>query len=124
MDKEPWRTTNTAGVMPGPSSSSSNLPDPIALNQPTADEAIEAGEDFQLKQEEVADSFKTLSLGKRNPRFFGKSSGVMMVKKAMDMKHEYSGSPKPKQPLIPEKRPNFWSPPSVKSPLLNINSRL
>jgi hypothetical protein len=47
-----------------------------------------------------------------NYRFFGKSSGVVLVQTAIDLKNEFSGLPltqKPQKPVIGSKRPEFWN---------------
>jgi hypothetical protein len=47
-----------------------------------------------------------------NYRFFGKSSGVVLVQTAIDLKNEFSGLPisqQPIKPLIGSKRPEFWN---------------
>lgn len=50
-----------------------------------------------------------------NYRFFGKSSGVMLIQAALDLKNEYTGNKAKDQPavevpvMIGQKRPEFWS---------------
>ena len=47
-----------------------------------------------------------------NYRFFGKSSGVVLVQTAIDLKNEFSGLPLTHQPqkhIIGSKRPEFWN---------------
>lgn len=45
-------------------------------------------------------------------RFFGKSSGVVLLQTAIDLKNEYSGlplDPPLKKPMVGLKRPEFWN---------------
>lgn len=47
-----------------------------------------------------------------NFRFFGKSSGVVLVQTAIDLKNEFSGLPLSRlsrKPMFTSKRPEFWS---------------
>lgn len=46
-----------------------------------------------------------------NYRFFGKSSGVMLIQAALDLKNEYTGNSieRPTSPAIGQKRPEFWN---------------
>ena len=60
----------------------------------------------------LLDNLKRLEIGKPDSRFFGKSSGVMLVQTAMELKSEYTGSdyvqPAPSM-VLENKRPEFWS---------------
>jgi hypothetical protein len=58
----------------------------------------------------IADS-KNLQQDPMNYRFFGKSSGVVLVQTAIDLKNEYSGLPlgPHNKVLLGSKRPEFWS---------------
>lgn len=46
-----------------------------------------------------------------NYRFFGKSSGVMLIQAAIDLKNEYTGNSidRPDSPIIGAKRAEFWN---------------
>lgn len=49
-------------------------------------------------------------------RFFGKSSGAMLLQAAMDLKDEYTGQPKrsfPRPNILSRRRDEFWSRPDV-----------
>ena len=69
----------------------------------------------------LLDNLKRLEIGKPDSRFFGKSSGAMLVQTAMELKSEYTGSdyvkPAPSMTLE-NKRPEFWSRNPVSSYLL------
>lgn len=60
----------------------------------------------------LLDNLKRLEIGNPDSRFFGKSSGAMLVQTAMELKSEYTGSdyvqPAPSMNLE-NKRPEFWS---------------
>ncbi len=50
-------------------------------------------------------------------RFFGKSSGAMLLQAAMDLKDEYTGQPKrsfPRPNILSRRRDEFWSRPDVR----------
>ena len=68
----------------------------------------------------LLDNLKRLEIGKVDSRFFGKSSGVMLVQTAMELKSEYTGSdyvqPAPSM-ILENKRPEFWSRNPVSSDL-------
>ncbi|KIK66923.1 hypothetical protein GYMLUDRAFT_239127 [Collybiopsis luxurians FD-317 M1] len=60
---------------------------------------------------ELADNLKKLRVDSREYRFFGKSSGAMLVKTAMDLKQEYTGrETNMTRIVIGERRPEFWRP--------------
>ncbi|KAK7043156.1 Gypsy retrotransposon integrase-like protein 1 [Paramarasmius palmivorus] len=75
----------------------------------------ETKENMEARNEENEDlmmsyDFKRLSLG--DPRFFGKSSGAMLVKTAIDLRDEYTGSVTDLGPLFRgQRRPEYWLPP-------------
>ena len=58
----------------------------------------------------IADDLKQLSLEPKEYRFFGKSSGAMLIQTAIDLKNEYAGKvPDTKPGLLGLKRKEFWS---------------
>lgn len=80
----------------------------------------------------VTDELRRLSIDRGNTRFFGKSSGVVLIQTAMDMKKEFN-NPAGVNPLnqtegcaqesstnIPSRRPEFWhfEPASISSPTI------
>ncbi|KAJ4477535.1 fungal-specific transcription factor domain-containing protein [Lentinula aciculospora] len=60
---------------------------------------------------ELADNIKSLHIDSRDYRFFGKSSGAMLIKTAIDLKQEFTGRETDMKPVIlGERRPQFWRP--------------
>lgn len=59
----------------------------------------------------IADNLKQLALEPKEYRFFGKSSGAMLIQTAIELKNEYTGrpSPKPAFGLLGLKRNEFWT---------------
>lgn len=68
----------------------------------------------------ITDELRRLSIDRGNTRFFGKSSGVVLIQTAMDMKKEFNSPPgadslnraeggsQPKFANLPSRRPEFW----------------
>ena len=64
----------------------------------------------------VTDELRRLSVERGNTRFFGKSSGVVLIQTAMDMKKEFtatnrgeeSAEPQAGLGLLNARRPEFW----------------
>ena len=77
----------------------------------------------------VTDELRRLSIDRGNTRFFGKSSGVVLIQTAMDMKKEFTSPPgmntfnraegciQQAANHLPSRRPEFWhfEPASVSS---------
>ncbi|KAJ3733132.1 hypothetical protein DFJ43DRAFT_1069396 [Lentinula guzmanii] len=60
---------------------------------------------------ELADNIKSLHVDSREYRFFGKSSGAMLIKTAIDLKQEFTGRETDMTPVVlGERRPEFWRP--------------
>ncbi|KAF5359371.1 hypothetical protein D9756_003609 [Leucocoprinus leucothites] len=58
----------------------------------------------------IAENLKQLSLEPREYRFFGKSSGAMLIQTAIELKNEYAGkAPPPKPGILGLKRNEFWT---------------
>jgi len=58
----------------------------------------------------IAENLKQLSLEPKEYRFFGKSSGAMLIQTAIDLKNEYAGKvPDTKPGLLGLKRKEFWT---------------
>ncbi|KAJ7680543.1 fungal-specific transcription factor domain-containing protein [Mycena polygramma] len=58
-----------------------------------------------LSHDELSERFRQFSLGSLNNRFFGSSSGFMLVKNAMTVKEDYLG-----RPMVPQfRRAEFWN---------------
>jgi len=83
----------------------------------------------------ITDELRRLSIDRGNTRFFGKSSGVVLIQTAMDMKKEFNNPPgadlsnqaegdtQPKSGHLRARRPEFWhfEPVSI-FPLLRLSS--
>ena len=70
----------------------------------------------------LTDNLKRLALSPSEYRFFGKSSGAVLIQAAMELKQEYaqSGEPVPKasqKPGFSASRTEFWAPQNVCWPL-------
>jgi hypothetical protein len=82
-------------------------------------------DDLQSSDDEFAtisitDELRRLSIDRGNTRFFGKSSGVVLIQTAMDMKKEFNNPAGPsslnrteglleaKLADLPGRRPEFW----------------
>ncbi|KAJ3712064.1 fungal-specific transcription factor domain-containing protein [Lentinula raphanica] len=60
---------------------------------------------------ELVDNLKSLNVDSREYRFFGKSSGAMLIKTAIDLKQEFTGKETDMKPIVlGERRPEFWRP--------------
>ena len=59
----------------------------------------------------LADNLRRLTIDPHEYRFFGKSSGAMLIQTAMELKHEYTGndSDEGKKPVLKSKRPEYWA---------------
>lgn len=91
-----------------PTTASSSLPDAL-----DADDLDSSDEELSAGKQSLERHLSRLKLDPGQPRFFGKSSGVMFLQNALDLKSEYDGVPKEKNPLpgparLPYKRPQFW----------------
>lgn len=59
----------------------------------------------------LADNLRRLTIDPHEYRFFGKSSGAMLIQTAMELKHEYNAmddSDKARN-LLKSKRPEYWA---------------
>jgi hypothetical protein len=70
----------------------------------------------------LTDNLKQLSLSPSEYRFFGKSSGAVLIQAAMDLKQEYAKSAEPvpkvsQKPGFSASRTEFWAPHEVCWPL-------
>lgn len=59
----------------------------------------------------LADNLRRLTIDPHEYRFFGKSSGAMLIQTAMELKHEYTGndSDEGKKRILKSKRPEYWA---------------
>jgi hypothetical protein len=62
----------------------------------------------------LVDDIKHLKINPSDHRFFGKSSGAMLIQTALDLKQEYTGKETSiKHVLLGERRPYIWEPYAV-----------
>lgn len=72
--------------------------------------------DDELGNATLTEGLKRLAVEPLDRRFHGKSSGVMLVQAAMNLKRESSGIGSSKDILpAPSRRPEFWSPHPVRT---------
>ncbi|KIL64052.1 hypothetical protein M378DRAFT_163769 [Amanita muscaria Koide BX008] len=63
-------------------------------------------ERIHLKLDE---KFERLHIDPNEYRFFGKSSGVMLIQTAVELKNEYTGQDESQKPTICPQRPEYWA---------------
>jgi hypothetical protein len=74
-------------------------------------------DDDDLAHLKLAHHMKTLHIDPAENRFFGKSSGAMLVQAAIDLKQEYTGKPEHSMAkILGARRPEFWTIRSVRNP--------
>lgn len=91
----------------------------VESRSPNREEDLHSSDD-EFATISVTDELRRLSIDRGNTRFFGKSSGVVLIQTAMDMKKEFNNPPGP-NPLnqtegsaqrdsgqLPSRRPEFW----------------
>ena len=88
-------------------------------NTPNGEEDPHSSDD-EFATISVTDELRRLSIDRGNTRFFGKSSGVVLIQTAMDMKKEFNnpagassseqaeGSTQRSPNQLPARRPEFW----------------
>ena len=86
---------------------------------PNMEEDLHSSDD-EFATISITDELRRLSIDRGNTRFFGKSSGVVLIQTAMDMKKEFnnpSGETSlnrtdnivhSKHANLPSRRPEFW----------------
>jgi len=83
--------------------------------QPSDPDEIEPSDDEVMAQHSLVTSLKQMRLAPNHLRFFGKSSSIMFIQTAMDLKRQYSGIPPPdnvEHPVLLQgehRRPKYWS---------------
>src|ERR1700733_825534 len=104
----------SSGPLPYPDATSlalttcaSNIMNNKLYPQDSEDNFDERDDDFiQLS---LADSLKTLAIDPIHHRFFGKSSGVMLIQTAIDLKNQYTGNGnEDKKEILGHGRAEFW----------------
>lgn len=85
---------------------------------PNMEEDLHSSDD-EFATISITDELRRLSIDRGNTRFFGKSSGVVLIQTAMDMKKEFhspgadplnhsEGGTHQKLSNLPSRRPEFW----------------
>ncbi|KAG1729861.1 fungal-specific transcription factor domain-containing protein [Suillus paluster] len=98
MDRETWQKGNMNG-------STSHVMTPYAA---TPLEDLVSSDDDEMVSVRLADHMQNMSINPMQTRFFGKSSGIMLVQKAIDLKKEYTGDDEiHRQDVLQPKRPEF-----------------
>ena len=81
-----------------------------AMSLPTDPDDLVPSDD-ELGHATLTEGLKRLAVEPLDRRFHGKSSGVMLVQAAMNLKKEFSGADQPNDLLVPPtRRPEFWAP--------------
>lgn len=93
-----------AGMRPTPGSKKSTV----------REEDLAPSDDDSLVHATLAEGLKRLAVNTADSRFHGKSSGIMLVQAAMDMKREYSGIHNLPSPIPESRLQEFWTPPLVR----------
>lgn len=90
-----------------------------SMESPTREEDLHSSDD-EFATISITDELRRLSIDRGNTRFFGKSSGVVLIQTAMDMKKEFNnpaganplnqteGSTQQSSEHLPSRRPEFW----------------
>ncbi|KAF8226986.1 hypothetical protein L208DRAFT_1406132 [Tricholoma matsutake] len=67
-------------------------------------------DDDDIAHLKLSDHMKNLHIESSDNRFFGKSSGAMLIQAAIDLKHEYTGHQDLSiEGILGARRPEFWS---------------
>lgn len=98
LDRETWQKGNMNG-------STSHVMAPYAT---TPLEDLVSSDDDEMVSVRLADHMQNMSINPMLSRFFGKSSGIMLVQKAIDLKKEYTGDDEiHRHDILQPKRPEF-----------------
>ncbi|EGN92361.1 hypothetical protein SERLA73DRAFT_99356 [Serpula lacrymans var. lacrymans S7.3] len=99
IDREKWAkagqgasTMTASHIMGAPSTST-------VTGAATPAEDLVPSDDEELIQLRLTESIRSMAINPMHYRFFGKSSGIMFIQKAIDLKKEYTGD---------EDSENFW----------------
>ncbi|KAG8213476.1 hypothetical protein J3R82DRAFT_12013 [Butyriboletus roseoflavus] len=102
IDRDSWQKGNTGASASGHTvnATSSSYG---STNTPTENLLLTDDEDVITLR--LSESLKSMSLGFHpHNRFFGKSSGVMLIRKAIDLKKEFTGSEELRTSFYPPAR--------------------
>ncbi|KAJ2936610.1 hypothetical protein H1R20_g483, partial [Candolleomyces eurysporus] len=114
LDKSGWAGNSVFTNPPPATPSCINPSDPrdiAATAIRTLNEPVNADDDNAHLI--LADNLRTLSIDPVDYRFFGKSSGAMLIQTAIELKNEYTGSDhdlRKAATVLGTKREEFWSP--------------
>ncbi|KAH7913811.1 fungal-specific transcription factor domain-containing protein [Hygrophoropsis aurantiaca] len=108
LGPKPSRERNSKGpnlstphIMNAPSTSS-------ATNSSTPTENVVPSDDEEMISLRLTETFQNMNISPLQMRFFGKSSGVMLIQKAIDLKKEYTGDEDiQRQDILRPRRPEF-----------------
>lgn len=77
-------------------------------------------DDDDIAHLKLSDHMKNLHIESSDNRFFGKSSGAMLIQAAIDLKHEYTGHQDLSiEGILGARRPEFWS---IRPVRISLNS--
>ncbi|THH16874.1 hypothetical protein EW146_g3841 [Bondarzewia mesenterica] len=122
--KESWFRDRSGSTMnatsAAPSATPRRIPSPSPMatgsgsqshSSPTVNAELEPSDDEYGQTKLLQEHLKELSINPLQNRFFGKSSGVRLVKTALDLKSEYSGKELEKDAFncLGSRRPEFWN---------------
>lgn len=69
----------------------------------------------------LADNLRRMAISPSDFRFFGKSSGAMLLRTAIELKNEYAGKDRdsayPEKPMMKTQREEFWTAKPVRHPI-------
>ncbi|KAF8834771.1 hypothetical protein BDN67DRAFT_914233 [Paxillus ammoniavirescens] len=85
LDREMWQRGNA---------SSSHATNTLSTSTNTAlanDDDLVPSDDEDIVTVSLSENLKNMNLNPSHTRFFGKSSGIMLIQKAIDLKKEYTG---------------------------------
>jgi hypothetical protein len=98
MDRETWQKGSLNG-------SGTHVMAPYAT---TPLEDLISSDDDDMVSLRLADHMQNMSLNPMSTRFIGKSSGIMMIQKAIDLKKEYTGDDDRHDNILQPKRAEFY----------------
>ncbi|KDQ08707.1 hypothetical protein BOTBODRAFT_138635 [Botryobasidium botryosum FD-172 SS1] len=117
IDREAYSSERGGRALSVMNKSSSPPRSLMSINKSAAQFDPAAAEDLVSSEEErgpiqLPDEIKQLARTGFDGRFHGKSSGLMLIQAARDLKREYAGESGPDNtPIIPRtRRPEFWQP--------------
>ncbi|KAF8875510.1 fungal-specific transcription factor domain-containing protein [Infundibulicybe gibba] len=118
IKKDPsLQTTAAQNILPGERTDSSASPPPSPSSHKMVSTVIHGAtctapdglDDEEVQEYLVGQSLKRLSLDPIDHRFLGRSSGVMLIKTALELKKEFTGlEMNTLAPHLGKKRPEYW----------------